>query len=83
MAANRLARAGPVMARHLSCGDPVEWLPGPAPALTARSWSPSTRAFTDRRRDGPGIGYPDDLTLMGAHNRLCAHSQLRLVVSAE
>lgn len=31
----------------------------------------------------PGIGYPGDLTLMGAHNQLCAHSQLRLVVSAD
>ena len=31
----------------------------------------------------PGIGDPGDSTLMGTHNRLCAHSQLRLVVSAE
>jgi hypothetical protein len=31
----------------------------------------------------PGIGYPGDSTPMGAHNRLCAHRQLGLVVSAE
>jgi hypothetical protein len=31
----------------------------------------------------PGIGYPGDSTLRGAHHRLCAHSQLRLVVSAD
>jgi Family of unknown function (DUF6444) len=31
----------------------------------------------------PGIGYPGESTLRGAHHRLCAHRQLRLVVSAE
>ena len=66
--------------------DRLAWstgLPGPTPALTARSRSPSTRAFTDRRRDGQASVTPGDLTLRGAHNRLCAHSQLRVVVSAE
>jgi len=31
----------------------------------------------------PGIGDRGDSTLRGAHNRLCAHRQLRRVVSAE
>ncbi len=69
--------------RLAACADVPAVCLGPTPALTARSRSPSTRVFTDPSSRWPGIGYPGAATVMGAHNWLCAHSQLRLVVSAD